>query len=413
MSTINQINTIPTNNTLVHVGWISVGINIFLTVLNAVLGVLSGSIAVTAEAVHNLVDLIGSVGVVAGLKLSQRKSTEFPYGLYKVENFVALIIALLIFLAGYEIAEEALFSESTSVVITGYLVVGVILSLVVPVLFGVYEVRIGRQGNSPSLIAAGQEFKMHAFSSGAVLLGLAGQAIIGWELDRWAGLIVVIFILQTGWELSKDAVRALLDASLGAETLNTVREILDADPLTVQVLSVIGRNSGRYRFIEANVTLRTHDLNRAEIASHRMEQAVQSAVPHVERILIHSSPTRVEKRVCAVPVVEDSQLLTDCFCHADSFHLAVINGPDGQIEKNSVYRNPFLELEHGKGIQLGKWLVKHKVDLVVTPKDLDGKGLAYVLSDAGVEIRQTSQKRLKEVLLDVCNAPFDLSSHTR
>jgi divalent metal cation (Fe/Co/Zn/Cd) transporter len=71
--------TKPSNKTLERVGWMSIGINIFLTLLNAVLGMLSGSIAVMAEAVHNLVDLIGSVGVVAGLKLSQKKSTDFPY----------------------------------------------------------------------------------------------------------------------------------------------------------------------------------------------------------------------------------------------------------------------------------------------------------------------------------------------
>ncbi|MBF0383580.1 MAG: cation diffusion facilitator family transporter [Magnetococcales bacterium] len=398
--TMDLTSTPPSDRTLERVGWMSVGINILLTLLNAILGLLSGSIAVLAEAVHNLVDLIGSVGVVAGLKLSQKKSTDFPYGLYKIENIVALIIALLIFLAGYEISKEAIFSDSISVDVTWYLVTGVVLSIIIPVLFGRYELQMGKRGNSPSLIAAGQEFLMHAFSSGAVLIGLAGQ-YFGVDLDRWAGLIVVFFILQTGWELSREAIRALLDASLDSETLQKVQAILDSDPLTVQVKSVIGRNAGRYRFLEAEVVVRTHDLEKAETACHRMQETIRQEVPHVERVLIHSSPVVADHIICAMPVTEGGRLLTDCFCHAHSFHLSTINISTGQVGAGSIHENPFLTLEHGKGIQLGKWLVAQKIDLVLTPVEIDGKGLAYVLSDAGVEVRHTSHKQVAAVLTEL------------
>ena len=62
-------------------GWFSIGVNIFLTLLNLVIALASGSLAVAAEMVHNLVDLMASVAVLVGLKLSQRESRDFPYGL--------------------------------------------------------------------------------------------------------------------------------------------------------------------------------------------------------------------------------------------------------------------------------------------------------------------------------------------
>ncbi|MBF0322783.1 MAG: cation diffusion facilitator family transporter, partial [Magnetococcales bacterium] len=205
--TLSPATNTPSDEFLERIAWMAVGVNILLIALNTVLGLLSGSIAVGAEAVHNLVDMLGSVGVVVGLRLSRKKNSAFPYGLYKVENIVALLIALLILLAGYEIIKEAVFAPPAPVEISLSLMLGVLLTLIIPVFFGLYTVRVGQRGNSPSLMAIGQEFRMHALTSGAVLLGLAGQAM-GWQLDRWAGLFVVLFILQTSWELSRDAMRA-------------------------------------------------------------------------------------------------------------------------------------------------------------------------------------------------------------
>ncbi len=83
----------PSDHKLERVGWMSMGVNVLLISLNILMGWFSGSMALLAEALHNFVDMVGSVGVIAGLRLSRKKSDDFPYGLYKVENIVALVIA--------------------------------------------------------------------------------------------------------------------------------------------------------------------------------------------------------------------------------------------------------------------------------------------------------------------------------
>ncbi|MBF0158884.1 MAG: cation diffusion facilitator family transporter [Magnetococcales bacterium] len=388
-----------------RVGWMAVGINILLVLLNAVVGFISGSTAVTAEAIHNGVDLIGSAGVVAGLRLSERKSANFPYGLYKIENIVALIIALLIFLAGYEIIRESILSSPKNIQVTLGVLVGVIFSLAIPVVFSIYQLRIGKHANSPSIIAAAKEFRSHAFSSGAVLLGLIGQSI-GWDLDRWASLLVVVFIGMTGWELMKSALLALLDASLDAKTLQTVLAILELDPLTIHVKSVIGRNAGRYRFIEADLSLRTNDKNKSETACRRMEESIRREIPYVEKLIIHDTSEVQDHVVCALPVAENGIVLADCFCHAQHFLLCTISLPSGQSSLEVIHENPFLELEHGRGIQLGKWLVNQKVDIVLTQHSIEGKGMAFVLSNAGVEVYITLHEQVKSALEElVCHPP--------
>ena len=105
------------NRSGVRVAAASIVVSAVLCVLNLVVAWTSGSLAVAAELVHNLVDLAASVAVLIGLRISQRTSRAFPYGLYKVENVVAVGVALLIFFTSYEIAREAIFAgEQVAVV---------------------------------------------------------------------------------------------------------------------------------------------------------------------------------------------------------------------------------------------------------------------------------------------------------
>ena len=80
------------------IGAFSIGVNVLLVGIKALLSFLSGSVALLADAIHSSTDVVSSITVLAGIKISKRKSRNFPYGLYKVENFVSLISAVLIFL---------------------------------------------------------------------------------------------------------------------------------------------------------------------------------------------------------------------------------------------------------------------------------------------------------------------------
>jgi cation diffusion facilitator family transporter len=135
-------------------GWASIGVNLVLTLINLVIATASGSLAVAAEMVHNLVDLAASVAVLAGLKIAQRQSKAFPYGLYKVENVVAVGVALLIFVSAYEIAKEALLSSSREATVEGWMLAGVGLSAVIPLVFGHYEMQTGAHSRRPRISRA-------------------------------------------------------------------------------------------------------------------------------------------------------------------------------------------------------------------------------------------------------------------
>ncbi|MGD8491720.1 MAG: cation diffusion facilitator family transporter, partial [Anaerolineae bacterium] len=254
----------------------------------------------------------------------------------------------------------------------------------------VYEMRVGRELNSPSLMADAQEYRAHVFSSGVVFLALVGQ-LIGIPLDRYAALLVVVLIVKTGWELLSDGMRVLLDASLDPETLNKVQSIIESDAAVTELRSLVGRNAGRYRFLEAEVALRVDDLEKAHAVSKRIENAIRSQVPHVERVLIHYEPqVRTHVRYAA-PLSDPQGTISLHFGEAPYFGLVTVRTADEQIAHQEVLANPYLQEEKAKGIRVGEWLVGLKTDVVLLQDvgRVKGRGPEYVFADAGVEARQT------------------------
>lgn len=383
----------------VRVAWASIAINVFLSLLNLAIAAASGSLAVAAEMIHNLVDLVASVAVLAGVKISERESRRFPYGLYKVENVVAVGVAILIFFTGYEIAKEALFAETEAATVNGWILAGVALSAIVPLAFSFYEMRVGTELNSPSLKADAQEYRAHVFSSGVVLLALIGQ-MIGLPLDRYAALLIVVLIAKTGWELLVDGMRVLLDASLDAEVLDQVRAILEAEPAVTEVQWVVGRNAGRYRFLEAEVTLRLDDLDKAHAVCQRLERAIREHVPHLERVLLHYEPQVRTYVRYSVPLAPAEGVVSEHFGEAPFFSLVTVRTTDGGVERLEVLSNPHRDIEKAKGIRVAEWLVNLKIDVIVLREDVQGKGPAYVFADAGVETRLTQASTLTEALAE-------------
>ncbi|MBL7183704.1 MAG: cation diffusion facilitator family transporter [Anaerolineae bacterium] len=372
-------------------------VNVALGLINLVIARASGSLAVEAEMVHNLVDLLTAVAVLIGLKLSTRKSKDFPYGLYKLENVVAVVLAVMIFFTAYEIARDALFTPTRLATVDPWMLAGVVVATAIPLVFSHFELRAGRAANSPSLIADAKEYRAHVFTTGVVFAALLAQWF-NLPLDRVAALVIVVAIGKTGWELLSDGMRVLLDASLDADTILQIREIISAEPTVAELKWATGRNAGRFRFVEAEVVLRVSELEKAEAAIRRIEEQIREAVPHVDRVLIHAEPMERTHLRCAAPLSDTAGTLSEHFGEAPYFTLVTVRLADGAIEEQQIVANPHKAMEKAKGIRVAEWLVAQKVDVVLLKESLRGKGPTYVFGDAGVEMKETAATTLEEAL---------------
>lgn len=360
-------------------------VNLFLLGLNLAMAAYSGSLALIAETAHNLADLAASATVWIGLTLSQRKSHSFPYGLYKIENVAAIIVGLFIFLTAYEIAKEALLESEHEVVTHPTILLGVVVAVLVPWLFSRYELRIARAVNSPSLMADAKEFQAHVLSSGVVFASLLGQWI-GWPLDWPAALLIVLWIVHAGWETLIAGMRVLLDASIDKETLQRIRGIIERQPAVVEVRSLVGRNAGRYRFLEAEIGVRALSLDKAHQVSHVIESEICSEIPFIERVLIHMEPVSRNAIRIAVPLTDQTGMVSRHFGLAPYFALTDKHLATKEILGQTIIANPFASHPRGRGLEVAHWLLEQHVDVVVTPDDIRDKGPGHALGDAGVSV---------------------------
>jgi len=383
------------------VGVYSLLTNLTLSGLKLGLAAISGSLALAADGIHSLVDVFSSVAVILGLRISTRRSSSFPYGLYKVENVVEVIVALLIFLAGYEILRDAVGPPGPPVRVTPWLIPGVLLAVLIPFLFGRYELQIGRAAGSPSLVADARHSQTDVFSTIIVLVAIIG-AYLGVSLDRYAAIAVVGFVVWSGWGLLRDGMRVLLDASLDPETLTQIRDILAQAPAVASVNWITGRNSGRFRFVEAEITLRTRNLERAHQVTEQLEANLRARIPNLDRILIHYEPVERTKERLAIPLADMAGQISPHF--GDAPYFAIVDLEQHRFSRQEILPNPHVGLERAKGIRVAEWLVAQKVDRLFLREEIQGKGPDYVFSNAGVQVQQTAAESLEQLLAQEANA---------
>ncbi len=383
--------------------WLSIVTNLILVCIKTAVAFISGSLAVTADAIHSLSDVVASAITLIGIKISERPARGFPYGLYKVENLVALVTSVLILFAGYEIIKAVFIDQERPLPQHIPLsITGITATIVITWMFSRYELRKGKETGSPSLIADARHIWTDMLSSLVILAALVGSAI-GLVLDKYAAVIVVVFVARSAFVILLDAVRVLLDASLDYSSLSRIREIVLSDSRVIEINNMWARNAGRYKFVELDVTLRVKDLETGHRISEEIENRVKMEIAQVDRVHIHYQPQIKDIYVVGIPLAGDRQTISEHFGEAPYFRLFWIHCSENEIMEERVLKNPYLEEHKGKGIKVATWLLKNGLDILISRHDQSGKGPGFVLGNAGAEVLLTSKSHAEDALTVILN----------
>jgi cation diffusion facilitator family transporter len=210
------------------------------------IAILSGSVALLGDALHNLSDVSTSLAVFVGFRVSRRVANErYPYGYDRSEDLAGIGIALVIWAsAGLAAAESVLklvrHGRTTDVAwAIGAAIVGICGNQLV----ARYKLQVGRRINSATMIADAKHSWLDALSSAGAAVGLIGVlAGLRWA-DGIAGLVVTGFICHVGWEVTRDVVHRLMD---GADPEVVLRaEAVAAEVPGVVHVHVRARTTGR------------------------------------------------------------------------------------------------------------------------------------------------------------------------
>lgn len=194
-------------------GFFGIFCNVFLSIVKAVIGILSGSISIIADSLNNLFDALSSIVTIICFKISGKPADkDHPYGHERIEYVATLILAFLILFVGYELIKSSftrIFNPEYSragILSLVILTASVIVKLLMGKTFKDFSVMI----NSPVLKAASSDSYNDVFSTGAVLLSAVLSYVFKFSLDGYAGLLVSLVIIKSGIELIKETLDPIL-----------------------------------------------------------------------------------------------------------------------------------------------------------------------------------------------------------
>lgn len=187
--------------------------NLALFTIKLAAGLITGSIAILADAVNNLSDAASSIVTLVGFRLAQRPADrEHPFGHARYEYLSGLVVAALILAIGLELGKSSLEKIITPspISVSNTALIIMLVSIGLKIWMYVFYQKLGRMIHSGTLIASAADSRNDAIATTAVVLGLAANRLWSIDLDGWLGLAVAIFILTSGIGIVQDTVSPLL-----------------------------------------------------------------------------------------------------------------------------------------------------------------------------------------------------------
>ncbi len=274
-------------------GAVGIVCNLLLCGFKFFAGIVTGSVAISADAVNNLSDASSSIITLLGFRISAKPAdAEHPYGHGRTEYLSGLAVSVMILLIGLELVKSSVGKILHPAPIeAGVLPVVILLvSILVKLWMAAFNRRLGRLISSSALEATAADSRNDVISTGAVLVATLLQMAFSWQLDGWIGLAVAVFILYSGWGLVKDAIAPLLGQAPDPALVSHILEVTKEYPgvLGIHDLIVHDYGPGR-RFASLHVEM---DAAGDVLASHDVIDCIERRFLQEDglHVIIHYDP---------------------------------------------------------------------------------------------------------------------------
>jgi len=276
-----------------NITWLAITINILLTLLKIIFGIVGNSQALIADGLHSLSDLLVGVMTLMGAKYStQPPDIKHPYGHGRIETLVTIAGGglLLLMAAGLLIdAQRRLFEPALLLQPTSITLAAAILSIAIKEAIYQYTIYIAKRVRSPMLRANAWHHRSDAISSVIVFIGVGGSMLGFLWLDAVATIGISFMIGYIGLALSLPGIYELIDTGLEKEQLIEIKEI------SLSVDGVRGLHQLRTRKMGIRVLVDIHILVDPDISvseGHKISDAVRTRLmanmPEVTEVLVHT-----------------------------------------------------------------------------------------------------------------------------
>ena len=213
----------------VAAGWVCIACNVLLCAAKFVIGVISRSIAIQADAVNNLSDVGSSAGMIFGAKAAAKPADrEHPYGHARLEYIVSLAIAFIILMVGVTLAREAIdkIISPESVDYSIAMLIVLIISMLVKLWMGFFTADVGKRIGSSTMSAAAADSISDVAATGAIFISSVLGYFFDINIDGYISLAAALFVLYSGIGIIRDVIGPLLGEAPNKETVDELSTLL-------------------------------------------------------------------------------------------------------------------------------------------------------------------------------------------
>lgn len=282
-------------NAAIKVSVVTIIINVVLSFLKLLAGIIAHSTAMISDAVHSISDVLSTFVVIAGIKISQKPNdAEHPYGHERMECVAAIILAVMLALVGIGIGYGSIIkmiSGENMQVPGGLALIASIVSIATKEWMYWYTRMVAKKINSDALMADAWHHRSDALSSVGSFIGI-GMAMIGFPiLDSFASVVICAFILKVAFDIFIRAIDKMVDRACEPEVTKEIKEIIlsNKDIITLDLLKT--RMFGSKIFVDVEISLGGEvSLEYAHSVADKIHDEIEEKIPLVKHCMVHVNP---------------------------------------------------------------------------------------------------------------------------
>lgn len=283
--------------TVMRVSTVTLLGNLILVFFKILIGFISFSNAIISDGIHTASDVLSTVVVMVGVKLSSKESDlEHPYGHERFECVAAIILAVMLFLTalliGYSGIIEIINPSNVKLKYGSLAIVIAVISIVAKEAMYWYTIIEAKRINSNAMKADAWHHRSDAFSSIGSLVGVIGFYLGYYILDAIASILICGFILKVAIEIFNDAIDQMIDHACSREFQEDLISLITEQSEIINIDDLKTRLFGNKVYVDLEVQVDGNDnLRHAHAIAHQVHDLIENNFPTVKHCNVHVNPS--------------------------------------------------------------------------------------------------------------------------
>ncbi|MBE6700328.1 MAG: cation transporter [Ruminococcaceae bacterium] len=278
-------------------GGIGIFANILLSLLKLIIGVISSSVSIVADALNNFSDAASSLITLIGFKLTEKPAdADHPYGHARYEYLSALAVSAVVFVIGFELGKSSVekILNPTEVKLSLVSAVVLLVSIGVKLWLSHFNKVLGNATNSSALLATATDSRNDVIATSVVLLSAVIEHFTQFKIDGFMGLAVAIFILYSGVNLARETVSRLIGQGADTELKKLIVDYIESCPHVLGYHDLMVHDYGvgrRFASLHVEMDRRVDPLFCHELIDDMERECFDS---HKVHLVIHYDPVETD-----------------------------------------------------------------------------------------------------------------------